>query len=413
MADRSFVWPEGHWDWPEHLAYRHGVRCGEMIFVGGQVDKDAAGERLNTYNLAAQTAAVVGHIDTVLEGFGAGLGDVTKLVAFYANDGGVDERAFLADVGRHVIALGGAPGGVGPAITAVPLPWLAYPEMAVEIEAIAMLGADGAHLERCAANPSILAPLPAPFSQGLRCGEHIWVSGQSARTPDGAIEHADDILAQTPMAMAGIAHVLDEFGAGFDDAIKFNIWSKGDGTRATWQDAAVLRASHFTEPGPGATALPTPSLPAGEMTRMELWAMRGADGAYIPRAHAWPEGSWDWPVPMPYKMGVKCRDIVVVGGQVALDRHGAVLLPGDLVGQTKRTMDYIRGVLAEFGLGFDDMVKQNGFYAGVAGREVIVPNQVLRSSYYTEPAGAATGVPLPYLALEGLMTEIEIIAMPR
>ena len=43
MADRSFVWPDGHWDWPEHLAYQHGVRAGEMIFVGGQVDKDAAG----------------------------------------------------------------------------------------------------------------------------------------------------------------------------------------------------------------------------------------------------------------------------------------------------------------------------------------------------------------------------------
>ena len=81
--------------------------------------------------------------------------------------------------------------------------------------------------------------------------------------------------------------------------------------------------------------------------------------------------------------------------------------------QPKRTMEYIRAVLAEFGLGFDDMVKQNGFYAGAAGRQVIVPIQVLRSSYYTEPAGAATGVPLPYLALEGLMTEIEIIAMPR
>ena len=47
------------------------------------------------------------------------------------------------------------------------------------------------------------------------------------------------------------------------------------------------------------------------------------------------------------------------------------------------------------------------------GRDVIVPNQTLRSSYYAEPAGASTGIPLPYLALEDLMVEVEIIAMVR
>ncbi len=42
---------------------------------------------------------------------------------------------------------------VGPAITLVPLPWLAYPEMLVEIEAVAMLGEDGARLTRSTVNP--------------------------------------------------------------------------------------------------------------------------------------------------------------------------------------------------------------------------------------------------------------------
>jgi hypothetical protein len=28
----------GHWDWPGHLPYRHGVKAaGQMIFLGGQV----------------------------------------------------------------------------------------------------------------------------------------------------------------------------------------------------------------------------------------------------------------------------------------------------------------------------------------------------------------------------------------
>ena len=143
MPTRTYAWPQGHWDWYQHLAFKHGVCAGDMAFVGGQVDKSPAGEPLHAFDLATQTAVVIRHIDTVLREFGAGLANVIKLVAFYATDGRVDETAFLADIGRHVLAHGGAPDGVGPAITLVPLPCLALPGMMVEIEAIAMLGTDG------------------------------------------------------------------------------------------------------------------------------------------------------------------------------------------------------------------------------------------------------------------------------
>ena len=76
-------------------------------------------------------------------------------------------------------------------------------------------------------------------------------------------------------------------------------------------------------------------------------------------------------------------------------------------------MEYMRDVLAGFGLTLDEMVKQNAFYKGEAGPDTIVANQTLRSSYYREPAGASTGVPVPTLALEDMMVEIEIIAMTR
>ena len=404
MPERTFHWPEGHWDWLVHLSHQHGVRSGNLIFVGGQVDKDVAGMRLNPYDLAAQTATVVRHIATVLAGFDAGLADVVKLVAFYVNDGSVDERAFLADIGRHLVGHGVEN---GPAITLVPLPWLAYPEMLVEIEAVAMVG--GA--TRTTVNPAELAPLPAPFNHGIRGGEHLWVSGQTPVDSDGAVRHPGDMVAQTRLVMDNMGLVLVAMGADFDDAIKFNIWFRGDGTIDTWRDAAVARAGYFNDPGPPATGLPTPNLPPGEMTRAEIWAMRAADGSYIPRHYAWPDGTWDWPIPLPYKMGVKCRDVVVVGGQVPLDQTGAVMDPGELLDQTRRTMEFIRRVLAEFDLTMDDMVKQNAFYKGEAGPDVIVANQSLRSSYYSEPAGASTGIPLPFLTLAGLMIEIEIIAM--
>ena len=38
MMEKRHAWPDGHWSWPIDVTHKHGVRCGEMIWVGGQVD---------------------------------------------------------------------------------------------------------------------------------------------------------------------------------------------------------------------------------------------------------------------------------------------------------------------------------------------------------------------------------------
>ena len=413
MPTRSYAWPQGHWDWYQHLAFKHGVRVGEMTFVGGQVDKSSTGEPLHAFDLATQTAVVIRHIDTVLREFGAGLANVVKLVAFYATDGSVDETTFLTDIGQHVLACGGAPDGVGPAITLVPLPCLALPGMMVEIEAIAMLGMEGERLPRTTANPPALAPLPPPFSHGVRCGEHIWTSAQGSRAADGSMQYPQDLVAQTAVAMEHVAQVLTALGADLGDTVKLSTWYRGDGTRATWEPAARTRASYFTEPGPTMSALPTPSLPHGDMTRVDAWAMRGVDGRRLARTYAQLHDAWQWPVALPATIGLQCGECVFVGQQVALDAQGQSIAPGQLLEQTRRVMESTRTVLASFGLTLDDMVKQNSFYQGQADPETIVTNQRYRSSFYREPAGASTGVPLPCLPLEDLLVSVETVAMTR
>ncbi len=408
MLKRSHYWPPGHWDWLIHLSFKHGCRCGPMIYVGGQVDKDIKGKCLNLYDLNTQTATVMKHIRTVLSGFDADHADVVKLVAFYVNDGTVDERAFLAHVAAQL------PPGARPAITAVPLPWLAYPGMMVEIEPVAMRGADGKVLAKSHSEPPRHQPTGAPnLAHAVRCGQMIHVGAQSARDEAGRVLHPGDIVRQSELVMQNLAKVLAPFGATLDDAVKFNIWYVGQGTTADWQKAAEVRARFFKEPGPVATGLPVPWLPDGEMIRMELVAMLGEDGKSLPRQHVWPQGHWDWPIHLPYKHGLKCADMVFVGGQVALDATGNVLEKGDLLKQTVIAMDNIATVLDGFGLNLDDAVKNNAFYVGAAGPDTIVANQRIRSARYTEPGPASTGVPVKFLAMEGMMTEIEIIAMAR
>src|SRR5690349_17520887 len=133
---KQHAWPEGHWNWPIKVSHKHGVRCGQMIWVGGQVDLTSAGEVRHPGDLATQTGNVMASFARVLAELGAAPGDLVKLLCFYVNDGTVDEAAFLAMVAAAL------PADAKPAITAIPVPYLAYPDMVVEIEGYAMLGED-------------------------------------------------------------------------------------------------------------------------------------------------------------------------------------------------------------------------------------------------------------------------------
>ena len=239
----------------------------------------------------------------------------------------------------------------------------------------------------------------------------LFIGGQTALDADGVVE-AGDLIAQSRLVTERIGALLGDLGAGYNDVVKLNRYYVAGGTAEEWEGSALAVASYFAEPGPAATGIPIPALfRDGLMISVEVTAMLDEDGDPRPRQHAWPDGHWDWPVHLPYKHGVKCGNMVYVGGQVSIDSKGAVIDPGDLVTQTRTSMANIAKVLGEFGLGLDDVVKVTAFYAGNASAEVLHDNLSIRSSSFTEPGPATTGIPLPCLAYEKMEIEIEVVAM--
>ena len=58
------------------------------------------------------------------------------------------------------------------------------------------------------------------------------------------------------------------------------------------------------------------------------------------------------------------------------------------------------------------MVKVNAFYAGDVGEAELKRNADVRFSFFQQdPGPASTGVPVPYLAYEEMVVEIDLIAM--
>ena len=404
--EKQHAWPEGHWSWPVHVSHKHGVRCGQMIWVGGQVDITSKGEVNNPDDLPVQVANSMRNFERVLRELDGDLTDLVKLLCFYVNDGSLDEREFLAMVAKAL------PAGARPAITAVPVPYLAYPGMIVEIEGYAMKGTGGASLPRAFADAPELSPLPAAFASGLRCGKMIFISAQTPVGGRGELVHKGDIVAQTKQVMRQIGIALKGFGADFDDVVKLNRWYVGSGTVEDFEPAALACAAHFNEPGPAATGIPLPRhAEAGQQVKIEVVAMLGEDGNRLPRRHVWPESLWDWTTHLPYKHGLKCHDMIFLGGQVSLDKQGKAVEPGNLKAQTRQAMIHIGTILKELGADYADVCKITTMYEGKSSYDVLHDNLLIRSSFFREPGPATTGIPLPALAYPSMVIEIDAFAM--
>jgi enamine deaminase RidA (YjgF/YER057c/UK114 family) len=399
--------PPRHWNWRIPVTHRHGTRHERLMFVGGQCDLDEQGNVNNPGDLARQADACMGHVERVLESLDGRADDLVKLNVFHAGKTVEDEHDLLRRIGRHIR------GDVWPVISLVALPRLAYPGMAVTVDAVAIDNRDG-KAPRKAAAPAQHAPWPrdAEFSHGVRCGEMMFIAAQSARGPDGAIRHHDDIAAQAQLTIDNIAHVLQAMDADLDDVVKLNTWYVGFGTDEDWRRAARIRSEAFTFPGPGATGVPVPArYPDGALIRQDCWAVRGTDGQRLPRTLSWPKGHWDWPMRVSFQQGVKVRDLIFLGGQYACDVKGLAVAADDREAQTRITMDFIKSILHEFEVSMDDLLMTKCFYRSDGTPEALHANLAIRSGCFSDPAGPTTSVPLGTMGLEGLMLEIEGIAI--
>jgi enamine deaminase RidA (YjgF/YER057c/UK114 family) len=404
---RLYTRPDIASSWRIPVAHRHGVRQDRYLFIGGQSDLDQAGNVRNPGDLARQCDAAIAQVQQCVAQLGGRTEDILKLNVFYSDAGPDTEAALLRQIGTSIRCT------VPPVISLVALERLPYPDMRITIDAFAVDNNDGLAPRQAADVPGPSAwPSDAPFSHGVRCGELLLVSAQSARNASGAIVYRDDIVSQAKLTIENIARVLAGMGADLDDVVKLNTWFVGQGTDEDWRRAARVRSEAFRFPGPGATGVPVARpYPDGALIRQECWAMRGVDGRRLPRSLSWPVGHWDWPIPVSFQQGVKVGRWIFLGGQYACDVAGKAVNPDKRAEQTDMTMDYIESVLAGFGATMDDLIKTTCFYKSDGTPEALHTNLQLRSRRFKAPANASTSVSLETMGLEGLMLEIEGIAL--
>ncbi len=131
MAERRAVNP---WTWQDAFGFAQAVEVtggGRVLICAGQTSVDAEGRPLHVGDMRAQAVQALENLEAVLREAGLTLADVVRL-NYYTTD--VDAFLGAAD------AWGGrlAAAGCRPASTLLGVARLAFPELLIEMEAIAI-----------------------------------------------------------------------------------------------------------------------------------------------------------------------------------------------------------------------------------------------------------------------------------
>lgn len=382
-------WPEACWHFDFDPPVSLSDRYGDLIAIAGSVALDQGRQRAPG-NLAAQVEIVMEEVRMTVEGAGAGLDSVAKLVAFYVPDGVTGHEDLLRMIETRL------PGALRAAITAVPVVNLAFPGMMLEVEGYALASPDGVAVTRSSAVPGVSAG-----------GDWLFVDGGACASSDNAAE--TDLETQTRRALEKLSEVLAAQGAVMSDVVRMNVYYVSGGETADLMTVGGACARGFESPGPVVTFVPLAALGLPrERVVLDVIAMRGAANRRAELAGAPP---WHWPPEWPFVQSLRCGDAVFTGGQLAFDATREVLHPGDMEAQTRLIMDRILALIGQFGMGVDDLMKIGCWYNGGASVETLKRNAFIRTSYYNRPGPTSTGVPVPVQHHPGLEIQIDVVAM--
>jgi reactive intermediate/imine deaminase len=99
---------------------------------------------------------------------------------------------------------------------------------------------------------------------------------------------------------------------------------------------------------------------------------------------------------------------VFVTGQIAMDKDGNVVAPGNPQKQTEFVFENISLILAEADMSLDDVVKAQIFLTDINDFSKV---SLIRNRYFEKSKPVSTLVEVSKLVKDGCIVEIEVIAM--
>ena len=110
-----------------------------------------------------------------------------------------------------------------------------------------------------------------PYSQAVKSGNMIFVSGQLGLVPASGNFPSDDIRDQTRQSLTNIKSILETAGFSIKDVVKTTVLLKDI---AQFGDMNEVYKEFFAEPFPARAAFQAAALPKGGLVEIEAIACR-------------------------------------------------------------------------------------------------------------------------------------------
>lgn len=105
-----------------------------------------------------------------------------------------------------------------------------------------------------------------PYSQGIKAGNTVWISGQIPLDPISMTLVEGDIAAQAEQVFTNLAAIAEAAGGALNNAVKVNI-SLTD--LSDFDAVNTVMASHFEAPYPARACVQVAALPKGADIEVE------------------------------------------------------------------------------------------------------------------------------------------------
>jgi enamine deaminase RidA (YjgF/YER057c/UK114 family) len=183
-------------------------------------------------------------------------------------------KSFLTDLGKaadYTRAFVEALGEVRPVSTLLGVPALVRPELLVEIEAEAVIGAARARRDIYTQHQR---EKPRGYARAVAVGEHVYLSGCTSVSSTGEVQAPGDWARQYDLAMDTIRWALEQAGSSLDDVVRRRTFTVhgAQQNRPYGQGPTPFAKSHPTSLGCRISGLARPEL----VVEIEVSAVKGA-----------------------------------------------------------------------------------------------------------------------------------------
>jgi enamine deaminase RidA (YjgF/YER057c/UK114 family) len=242
-------------------AYSRAVRVGDRVFISGSTALRAGGVE-GPGDMYRQTRATIETILRALAEAGGAPGDL------------VYTKTFLTDLGKaadYTRAFVEALGDVRPVSTLLGVPALVRPELLVEIEAEAVIGAARTRRDIYTQH---MREKPRGYARAVAVGDQVYLSGCTSISAAGEVQAAGDWARQCDLAMDTIRWALEQAGSSVDDVVRRRTFTVhgAQQNRKYGEGPTPFAKSHPTSLGCRISGLARPEL----VVEVEVTAVKGA-----------------------------------------------------------------------------------------------------------------------------------------